>query len=207
MSFPFVKQPDAMDCGPACLKMVAGFYKMSFSLESLRKKCFITREGVSFLGLSEAADSLGFRTIGVKIPFEMLNENVPLPCIVHWRQKHFIVVYKIKKDKIWVADPGVGLIKHTREEFVRSWASTLADGKPAGLVLIIEPTPALFEIENEREKAIGFRFLFKYFLLYRKYFLQLVLGLLLGSCIQLVIPFLTQSIIDIGLNNNDIGFI
>jgi ATP-binding cassette subfamily B protein len=207
MSFPFVKQPDAMDCGPACLKMIAGFYKMSFSLELLRKKCYITREGVSFLGLSEAADSLGFRTIGVKIPFEMLNENVPLPCIVHWRQKHFIVVYKIKNDKIWVADPAVGLVNYNRGEFVKSWASTITDGKPAGLVLIIEPTPALFDNENEREKANGFKFLFKYFRLYRKYFLQLVLGLLLGSCIQLVIPFLTQSIIDIGLNNNDIGFI
>lgn len=180
---------------------------MSFSLESLRKKCYITREGVSFLGLSEAADSLGFRTIGVKIPFEMLNENVPLPCIVHWRQKHFIVVYKIRNDKIWVADPAACLVKYTREEFVKCWASTIADGKPAGLVLIIEPTPSLFENENEHEKANGFRFLFKYFRLYRKYFFQLVLGLLLGSCIQLVIPFLTQSIIDIGLNNNDIGFI
>ena len=209
MSFPFVKQPDAMDCGPACLKMVAGFYKINFSLESLRKRCYITRDGVSFLGLSEAADSLGFRTLGVKIPFEMLNENVPLPCIVHWRQKHFIVVYKIKNDKIWVADPALGLVKYSREDFVRNWASTIADGKPAGLVLIIETAPALFENENENdnEKANGFRFLFKYFRLYRKYFFQLVLGLLLGSCIQLVIPFLTQSIVDIGLNNNDIGFI
>jgi ATP-binding cassette subfamily B protein len=207
MSFPFVKQPDAMDCGPACLKMVAGFYKKNFSLESLRKKCFITREGVSFLGLSEAADSLGFRTIGVKIPFELLNENVPLPCIVHWRQKHFVVVYKISNDKIWVADPAVGLVKFTREEFVHSWASTISDGKPAGLVLIIEPTPALFNSSDDHDKADGFKFLFKYFRLYRKYLLQLVLGLLLGSCIQLIIPFLTQSIIDIGLNNNDIGFI
>jgi ATP-binding cassette subfamily B protein len=207
MSFPFVKQPDAMDCGPACLKMVAGFYKMNFSLDSLRKKCYITREGVSFLGLSEAADSLGFRTIGVKIPFDILNENVPMPCIVHWRQKHFIVIYKIKNEKIWAADPAVGLIKFTREEFVRSWASTVLDDKPAGLVLIIEPTPALFKNENETEKTTGFRFLFKYFHLYKKYLYQLILGLLLGSCIQLVIPFLTQSIIDIGLNNNDLTFI
>jgi len=207
MSFPFVKQPDAMDCGPACLKMVAGFYKMSFSLESLRKKCFITREGVSFLGLSEAADSLGFRTIGVKIPFDVLTGNVPLPCIVHWRQKHFIVVYKIKKDKIWAADPAVGLVKFSIEEFMHNWASTVIDGKQAGLCLIIEPTPALFKNENEKESSTGFKFLFKYFTLYRKYLYQLVLGLILGSCIQLVIPFLTQSIIDIGLNNNDIGFI
>lgn len=207
MSFPFVKQPDAMDCGPACLKMVAAFYKKSFSLESIRKRCFITREGVSFLGLSEAADSLGFRTIGVKIPFEMLTGNVPLPCIVHWKQRHFIVVYKIKNDKIWAADPAVGPVKYDREEFTRNWASTMADGKPAGLVLIIEPTPAFFEKESEHEKSRGFRFLFKYFRLYDKYFYQLILGLLIGSCIQLIIPFLTQSIVDIGLNNNDIGFI
>src|ERR1035437_8377491 len=126
MSFPFVKQPDAMDCGPACLKMIAGFYRMSFSLESLRKRCYITREGVSFLGLSEAADSLGFRTIGVKIPFELLKENVPLPCIVHWRQKHFIVIHKISKDKIWVADPAVGFIKYNREEFIKNSASTIS---------------------------------------------------------------------------------
>jgi ATP-binding cassette subfamily B protein len=207
MSFPFVKQPDGMDCGPACLKMVAAYYKMSFSLESLRKRCYITREGVSFLGLSEAADSLGFRTMGVKIPFEMLTENVPLPCIVFWRQKHFIVIYKIDRDKIWIADPAVGLVKYSHEEFINNWGSTVTDGKPVGLVLIIEPTPALFEKENEKVTASGFRFLFKYFHLYKKYFYQLVLGLILGSCIQLLIPFLTQSIVDIGLNNNDIGFI
>jgi len=207
MSFNFVKQPDAMDCGPACLKMVAGFYKMNFSLESIRKKCYITREGVSFLGLSEAADSLGFKTIGVKIPLELLYDNVPLPCIVHWRQKHFIVVYKISKGIIWAADPAAGLVRFTSEEFVRNWASTLADGKAAGLVLIIEPTPELYENQIETEKSNGFKFLFRYFHLYRKYLFQLILGLFLGSCIQLVIPFLTQSIIDIGLNNNDLGFI
>ncbi len=207
MSFPFVKQPDAMDCGPSCLKMIAAFYKKNFSLETLRKRCYITREGVSFLGLSEAADSLGFRTLGVKIPFGMLSESVPLPCIVFWRQRHFIVVYKIKNNKIWVADPAVGLITYTKEEFLRNWASTIVDEKPTGLVLIIEPTPALFEENNDEKKSRGFRFLFKYFRFYRKYFLQLVLGLLLGSFIQLLIPFLTQAIVDIGLNNNDIGFI
>ncbi|HZL76499.1 MAG TPA: peptidase domain-containing ABC transporter [Bacteroidales bacterium] len=207
MSFPFVKQPDAMDCGPACLKMVAGFYKKNFTLETIRKKCFITREGVSFLGLSEAADNLGFRTVGVRIPFEMLVDNAPLPAIVHWRQKHFVVVISIKNDKIWVADPAVGIVKYSREDFTRNWASTITDEKPSGLVLIIEPTPALNEIESEHEKAGGFRFLLKYFRLYDKYLFQLLLGLFLGSCIQLIIPFLTQSIIDVGLNNNDIGFI
>jgi ATP-binding cassette subfamily B protein len=207
MSFPFVKQPDAMDCGPACLKMVAGFYKIDFSLELLRKKCYITREGVSFLGLSQAADTLGFRTIGVKITFRLLNENVPLPCIVHWRQKHFIVVYKIKNNKVWAADPAIGLVKYSQEEFLRNWGTTVTGGEQSGLVLIIEPTPALYDFKEEQLTKGGLVFLFKYFKLYRKYLVQLALGLFLGSCIQLLIPFLTQSIIDIGLNNNDIGFI
>lgn len=207
MSFPFVKQPDAMDCGPACLKMVAGHYKKNFSLEYLRKKCYITKEGVSFLGLSEAADSIGFRTLGVKIPYEMLRDNVPLPCILHWQQKHFVVVYKIKNDIIWIADPAVGFIKYTREELERNWAYTTTDGRKFGLALLIEATPGLSDIKTDHEKSRGFRFLFKYFRFYKKYLFQLILGLFLGSCIQLVIPFLTQSIIDIGLNNNDIGFI
>jgi len=196
-----------MDCGPSCLKMVAGFYKKSFSLETLRKRCFITKEGVSFLGLSEAADSLGFRTIGVKIPFARLEESVPLPCIVHWRQKHFVVVYKIKNNKIFVADPAFGFTSYSREEFMKNWSGTIVEGQPVGLVLIMEPTPSFFENEDEVVKSSGFRFLWKYFRLYKKYLLQLVLGLFLASLIQLIIPFLTQSIIDIGLNNNDIGFI
>jgi len=207
MSFPFVKQPDAMDCGPTCLKMVSAFYKKNFSLETIRRKCYITREGVSFLGLSEAAESLGFKTLGVKISFEMLEEKVPLPCVVHWRQRHFIVVYKIRKDTVWAADPAFGLVRYTREEFMRNWASTLSDGKPAGLVLILEPAPALYEKENDVEKPQGFRFLLKYFRLYKKYLFQLILGLFIGSLIQLIIPFLTQSIIDTGINNNDLGFI
>ena len=207
MSFPFVKQPDAMDCGPSCLKMIAGFYKKNFSLETLRKRCYITKEGVSFLGLSEAADSLGFRTLGVKIPFTGLEESVPLPCIVHWRQKHFVVVYKIQKGIIYVADPAFGLISYKRDEFIKNWSGTVVDGQPVGLVLIMEPTPAFYENEDEVVKSSGFRFLWKYFRLYKKYLTQLILGLLIGSLIQLIIPFLTQSIIDIGLNNNDISFI
>ena len=207
MLFPFVKQYDAMDCGPACLKMIAGFYKKNYSLDYLRKKCYITREGVSFLGLSEAADSVGFRTLGVKIPYDLLEEKVTLPCIVHWRQNHFVVVYKIKDNKLWIADPASGLIKLSREEFEKNWANTLTDGKKAGLALIIEPGPVFYDHESQKDKPGGFRFLFKYFRLYRKYAGQLLLGLFIGSLIQLIFPFLTQSIIDIGINNNDIGFI
>jgi ATP-binding cassette, subfamily B, bacterial len=207
MLFPFVKQYDAMDCGPACLKMIAGFYKKNFSLDYLRKKCFITKEGVSFLGLSEAADSVGFRTLGVKIHYELLIEKVTLPCILHWRQRHFVVLYKILNDKVWIADPATGLITYTRAEFEKNWATTLTEGKQTGLALIIEPTPALYNTDDQPEKTGGFKFLLKYFRLYRKYLGQLLLGLLIGSFIQLIIPFLTKSIIDVGINNNDIGFI
>lgn len=207
MSFPFFKQPDAMDCGPSCLKMVASFYGKSLSLESLRRKCYITREGVSFLGLSEAADSAGFRTIGVRIPFEKLYENVPLPCIVHWRQNHFVVVYKITKRKVYVADPAAGLITWSHSEFVRQWGTALVEGQPAGMVLILEPTPAFKGIDEDKESRAGLRFLFRHVTLYRKYVIQLVLGLLMASLIQLLLPFLTQAVIDIGISNNDIGFI
>lgn len=207
MPFPFVKQPDAMDCGPACLKMIAGFYGRNYSIETLRKKCYITRDGVSFLGLSEAAESLGFRTVGVKITLSMLEENVPLPCIIHWRQRHFVVIHKIKNNIVHIADPAIGAVKLSKDELIRNWASSKMDDQPAGLVLIIEPTPSLYQTEGEHENRRGFSFLLKYIRLYRKYFLQLILGLFLGSCIQLILPFLTQSVIDIGLNNNDIGFI
>lgn len=207
MSFPFVRQYDAMDCGPACLKMVAAFHGKNVTMDTLRKKCYITKSGVSFLGLSEAADSLGFRTLGVKVPLDILKEKVPLPCIVHWRQKHFVVLYKINNNTVFIADPATGLVKYSSEEFEANWTSTLSGGKKAGLALIIEPTPSFLELDDAKEKKGGFSFLFKYFSFYKKYFGQLILGLILGSCIQLIIPFLTQSIIDIGLNNNDIGFI
>jgi len=196
-----------MDCGPACLKMIAAYHGKSFPIDYLRKKCFITKEGVSFLGLSEAADSVGFKTMGIKIPFEVLQEKVPLPCIVHWRHKHFVVVYRIKKDRVWVADPATGLVTYPRNDFERNWAGTIAEGKSAGLALTVEPSPSLYEMEDQPDKEGGFRFLLRYFKMYRRYFGQLSLGLLIGSCIQLIFPFLTQSIIDIGINNNDLGFI
>jgi ATP-binding cassette, subfamily B, bacterial len=207
MSFPFFRQPDAMDCGPSCLKMVAAFHGRTISIETLRKKCYITRDGVSFLGLSEAADASGFRTIGVRIPFDKLAENVPVPCIVHWRQNHFVVLYGIRKGRVLIADPATGLVSYTIEEFVRNWGSAMIEGKPSGMVLILEPTPAFYDADDEKETKPGFKFLLRYFRLYRKYVVQLIIGLFLGSLIQLSLPFLTQSVIDIGISNSDIGFI
>jgi len=196
-----------MDCGPTCLQMVARFYGKKFSLPDLRGKSYITREGVSFLGISEAAESVGFRTIGVRIPFAKLAEETPLPCIVHWRQKHFVVVHKIKKDSVHVADPARGLVKYSREEFEKNWAMTTIDEEKVGLVLILQPTPEFYEQEEAKEGKSGFSFLLRYIKMYRKYFFQIFLGLFIGSLIQLIFPFLTQSVIDIGINTNDLGFI
>ena len=207
MPFPFFRQPDAMDCGPSCLKMIARHYGKSINIESLRRGCYITREGVSFLGLSEAAESIGFRTIGVRIPFEKLAKDVPLPAIVHWKQNHFVVVHKIKGNTVSVADPAVGLVKYSKDQFIQQWAGSTIDGERAGLVLILEPSPAFYDMDHEGDRKRGFRFLFRHFRLYRKYVVQLILGLFLASLIQLILPFLTQSVIDIGINNNDIGFI
>ena len=207
MSFPFVQQPDAMDCGPSCLKMIAAYYGRDLSLANLRDTSFITREGVSFLGLSEAAESAGFRTIGVRIDFEKLRNDTPLPCIVHYRQNHFVVVYRIRGEKVYIADPAAGKLIVSKSEFEKHWGTTTVDSQRQGLVLILQPSPQFYEAEDARSQEKGFRFLLKYVRLYRKFFIQLLIGLIIGSFIQLLLPFLTQSVIDIGINTGDIKFI
>ncbi len=212
-SFPFFQQLDAMDCGPTCLRMVASFYGKFFSLQTLREKSYLSRQGVSMLGISEAAESIGFRTMGIKISFKQLYEDANLPCIVHWKQKHFIIVFRIQKIKrgkefiVHVADPAIGKIKMTKDEFMQGWASTMQDGEPVGLCLLLEPTPDFYQIDDEKIEKTGFRYLLSYIKPYRKYLWQLLIGLLTGSIIQLIFPFLTQAIVDIGINNQDLGFI
>lgn len=196
-----------MDCGPACLRMIAKFYGKSFSLQTLRERSFISRDGVSLLGISDAAESIGMRTIGVRISYDQFTKEAPLPCIVHWKQRHFIVVYKIKKNRIYVADPATGRISYTREEFIKYWISTSQDGVDQGLCLFVEPTPDFYKQEEERTEKSNFKFLFSYLRNYKKFLTQLVLGLIIGSIIQLIFPFLTQQVVDFGINNQDIGFI
>ncbi len=161
MAFPFIRQPDAMDCGPACIKMVAEHYGKKIQIDKLREKSYITREGVSFLGISEAATSIGFRTLGVRIPFSKLKNDIPLPCIVHWKQKHFIVVYRIRGDIVYAADPAIGLVQIGIDEFIRIWAQTVADDEKLGLVMVLQPTPEFYELEDERDLKGGFRFLYR----------------------------------------------
>ncbi len=207
--FPVYKQLDQMDCGPTCLQMVAKHYGRYYSLHELRSKAFITREGVSLLGISDAAEAIGFRTIGVKIPFDKLEDEVPLPCVVHWNQQHFVVVYKIQRDKVFVADPAAGLITYTKEEFKKGWLSTKGNGQEEGVALILEPLPSFYEHEPEeqRSKRKSLLYLFGYLKGNRKLIIQLVLGLLTGSLIQLTLPFLTQSIVDVGINTQNVQFI
>ena len=207
-SFPHYIQYDTMDCGPTCLRMVAAFYGKRYSLEGLREKSFITREGVSMLGISEAAERLGFRSICVQVSYELLKE-APLPCIVHWNQQHFVVVYRMNDRYVWVADPGAGKVKYTRKEFCRCWISAHKDGVDNGVALLLETTPDFYtkQEEGERKKREGFGFLYVYLHPYRQLVVQLLLGLLLGSMIQLMLPFLTQSIVDFGISNQNPSFI
>ena len=210
LPFPHYSQHDAMDCGPTCLRMIFAYYGKVYSLEGLREQSGITREGVSLLGISEAAEQLGFRTVGVKTTFEDLME-APLPCIVHWNQAHFIVVYDIKsskgKDYVCVADPAAGKLKYTREEFCRCWLSTKNGGEDVGVALLLEPSPDFYEQEDEKVNRKGFSFLFSYLRSYKSLVIQLFLGLLFGSLLQLILPFLTQSIVDFGISAQNIGYI
>jgi len=206
--FQHYTQLDAMDCGPICLRMVAKHYGKSYSLQTLRDRSFITREGVSLLGTSDAAESIGFRTMGVKISFEQLIEETPLPFIAHWKQSHFVVVYKIdKKKNLHIADPAEGLVKLTEEEFKGGWISTKSEGEEKGVCLLLEPTPDFYASEDEKLNKANFKFLFSYLKPYKKFLIQLFLGLLAGSLLQLIFPFLTQSIVDFGIANRDISFV
>jgi ATP-binding cassette subfamily B protein len=207
MTYPFVRQYDAMDCGPACISMIARWYGKRISLETVRRRAYMTREGVSFLGLKSAAESIGFKVVGVKIPFSGLAARAPLPCIVHWQQNHFIVVNRITDRKVWVSDPAIGRLNMTREEFFKGWSSADVDGQPAGMALFLEPAPLLAELADDPPPKGGFAFLLPYLKPYSRQIILLVAGLLAGSVIQLVFPFLTQAIIDSGIANRDIKFI
>ena len=207
MSFPHYKQLDNMDCGATCLRIVAKYYGKSYTSQTLRKRSYITREGVSLLGISDAAESIGFRTMGVKVTLEQLEEENVTPFIAHWRQTHFVVVYKIDKNKIYVSDPAEGRITYTKEEFLKNWASTVENGEKQGVALVLQPSPDFYEQEDEKSNKTSFRFLFKYLRPHKKLIVQLILGLVFGSLLQLIFPFLTQSIVDFGIANNNISFI
>lgn len=205
--FPFFKQLDAMDCGPSCLRMIAKFHGKNFSLQTLRDKSYLTRVGVSLLGISDAAESIGLRSVGARITFGQLREQVPLPCIVHWKENHFIVVYAVKKGKVYVADPAFGLIKYNLTEFLKGWTENPDPSTAKGLCLLLDPSPDFYNLSDEKTDKSSFRYLFSYLKQHKRFLWQLILGLVLGSLFQLIFPFLTQSMVDVGINNRDISFV
>lgn len=211
--FPTYHQLDAMDCGPTCLRMIAKHYGKNYSLETIRKHSYITREGVSMLGISDAAEYLGFHTMGVMIPFSQLVEDVPLPCIAHWKQNHFVVIHKIdsrgKNYKIHVADPALGHVTYSDTEFRQAWLSTQRSGQDCGTILVLQPTPSFYSNKDEigRDEERSLIFFLKYMRPYKSQLIQLLIGMLLISILQMIAPFLTQAIVDIGISSSDLGFI
>ena len=199
-----------MDCGATCIRILAKYYGRSISLTKLRKLSETTREGASLKNIAEASEKIGFRTLGIKIDFDKLAKEAPLPCIVHWNQKHFVIVYKIKKDNVFVADPAHGLLEYNEKDFIKNWIGNNAvENTEEGIALLLEPTPKLnqTEADDNTEEQQGFSFLFQYLFRYKKFLVQLIIGLLAGSLLQLIFPFLTQSVVDIGIQNQDINFI
>lgn len=208
--FPFYKQPDTKDCGPTCLKIISKYYGKIIPLQDIRNASATTREGSSLLSLSDASEKLGFRSLGVQISFDNLKNDVPIPCIVYWNKIHFVVVYKIDKiGKVYISDPSYGLISYTKEEFIKSWIGENVDASSEeGIALLLETTPLFFKNEFENEKKITtFSFLSTYIFKYKSLVIQLLIGLFAGSLLSLFFPFLTQSIVDIGIQNQDINFI
>ncbi|MDO4726047.1 MAG: peptidase domain-containing ABC transporter [Porphyromonadaceae bacterium] len=224
--FPHYTQLDAMDCGATCLRMVAKYYGREFSNQLLRERSFITREGVSMLGISEAAESIGFRTCGVRVSVEKLLE-VPLPTILHWNQNHFVVLYGVRRlgssimSRLWgnsakdtdkfefmIADPAGSKYRMTKDEFLRCWASTQQGGQEHGTALLLEPTPEFYTQREPTDKVDkNISFFFRYLKPYHPQLIQLLLGMLVGSLLALLLPFLTQSVVDYGINNNNLSFV
>ena len=237
MRFPHYTQLDAMDCGPTSLRIVAQFYGRHYSLQNLRERCHITREGVSLLGISDAAESIGFRTTGVKITWHQLRDEANLPCIVHWNQQHFVVVYRIarKRGKWWVyvSDPASGLLKYTEEQFLKAWIQSRelpnrtesaarpqqevpslasadflagpANGK--GIALLLEPTPQFYKEKGDEDKRLKLGYLLQYLRPYKNYLAQLALAMLTASILSLILPFLTQSVVDKGIGTGNLSFV
>ena len=211
-TFPHYLQYDAADCGPTSLRIVAKYYGKEYSAEFLRQYCHITRNGVSMLGISDAAEYLGFRTIGVRISFEQLAEDALLPCILHWNQNHFVVCYKIEKRRkgkynIYISDPASQRLCYTKEEFLKCWLSTKSENVDRGSALLLEPGVEFGNREEVCANKHSLSFFIKYLLPYKKQLVQLMFGMLVGSLLQLIFPFLTQATVDWGIGGKNLDLI
>lgn len=216
--FSHYKQIDSKDCGPTCLKIIAKHYGKTINIQDLRAYSETGREGSNLLFLSDAAEKIGFRTLGVKVNLKKLDE-LPLPCILHWNKNHYVVLYEVpEKKKIFkkakksykISDPAIGLINYSEKEFLDFWIGKNANEfTEEGIALLIEPTPKFSQTEFDKEEnnQFGFSLLFQYLLPYKSFMFQLAVGLFAGSILQLIFPFLTQSIVDVGVQNKNISFV
>lgn len=210
INFPHYKQPGTKDCGPTCLKIIAKHYNKTIPLQYIRNLSETTREGSSLLGLSEASEKLGFRSLGIKITLAK-GKDMPMPCIVHWNKNHFAVLYKIQKNTYYISDPAHGLLKYSEAEFLTHWIGNNATAETEeGIALLLEPTAKFYADDDYKEgenQKFGFGFLKTYVFKYKKFLWQLVIGLIAASLLQFIFPFLTQSVVDVGIKNQDIHFI
>lgn len=206
-SFPFEQQFDKMDCGPTCLKIVSKYYGKYYALQTLRERSGINKEGVTLLGLSYAAESIGFKTLCLNCTIDDLKEKIQLPCIVHWAGMHYIVVYKIKNNNVYVSDPASGLLKIPIDKFIHSWYND--ESNSAGYALLLEPSAdfKLREADARTERLKVFEKLFQYFSPYRKAFINLFIILFLITLLQVSLPFISRSVIDVGIQTNDVDFV
>lgn len=203
--FPFYHQLEEMDCGATCLRMVARYHGRYYSLEYLRGLTQISQEGVSLLAISDAAENIGMQSLALRVSYEQLSEEIPLPTVIPWQGNHFVVVYRIDRKHVWVADPAAGKFKLTREDFLTAWADS-TDGQ-TGVVLVLETTPTFYDRDREGVDKSSLGYVFGYFLRYRYLIIQLIGGLVATSLIQLAFPFLIKSLVDVGIGNVDYSFI
>ncbi len=213
MKFTHIRQPDSMECGATCLRMIAQYYGKKYSAETMQQLCLVTREGVSLLSMSDAAEYLGFRTACGRMTLEKVVEQRPFPCILHWNQEHFVVLYDVKTKRnnnhiFYIADPAKNLLQLTEETVRNAWISTRARGEEKGVLMALQPTPAFYKKADEQQNIENpFRFLWNYVKPYKPFFIQLLLGLMLGSVLQLIFPFLTQAIVDKGIARKNLNLI
>lgn len=219
-TFPHYTQLDSMDCGPTCLRMIAKYYGRNYTLQTLREKCFITREGVSLLGISDAAENIGFRTQGVRLSIEQLLDDIPLPCILHWNQNHFVVCFDIKKKTslykrnvkpeyiFRIADPAGEKYDIDRKTFQQSWISSRDNNKDTGIALLLSVSPEFYSYDDDQHKSEkNLVYFFHYLFPYKSQLFQLVIGMIIGSILALIAPFLTQAVVDQGIGNSNLSFI
>ncbi len=211
MIFPHYKQHDIMDCGPTCLKIISKFFRKNIPLDYIRNISHKSRLGVSLEAVAQAAQTLGFDTLIVRFEFHSLKDDIPLPCVVYWRNRHYIVVYKITKIHVYVSDPAFGLIKYTHDNFIKGWLNkenyNIAD---LGYILCVETTPTFYSLDEETLNKNEYKitsFIFSFIKPYNKYWIQVFLGLLIISFLQLIFPTINQNIFDNGVNVGDLSLI